>query len=135
TSIEHSRGTVHGQASDRTAGAVTHSAPSAQPPVFVGDRVRTVPNGVTVVRTVGAVVVAGLALAWAVPWMLVVAYGIYWVGDMLDGFLARRLGQETRLGAVLDIVSDRACTSVLCSGVVVTYPEFTVVVIPFFVSF
>ena len=33
--------------------------------------------------------------------------------------LARRLGQETRAGAVLDIVCDRACTAVLCVGLLV----------------
>ena len=52
----------------------------------------------------------------------VLAYAVYWVGDILDGWSARRLDQETRLGAVLDIVSDRACTSVLCVGLVAHLP-------------
>ena len=50
------------------------------------------------------------------PRLLVAAYAVYWVGDIADGWAARRLGQETRAGAVLDIVSDRAarpcCASV-----------------------
>ena len=54
--------------------------------------------------------------------LLALAYAVYWVGDILDGWSARRLGQETRLGAVLDIVSDRACTSVLCVGLLAHLP-------------
>ena len=54
---------------------------------------------------------------------------------MLDGWSARRLGQETRAGAVLDIVSDRACTSVLCAGLVTVLPGVTPVAIVFLLSF
>jgi CDP-diacylglycerol--glycerol-3-phosphate 3-phosphatidyltransferase len=80
--------------------------------------VRTVANGVTVVRTVLAVGLGVVGVATGDLVVLAVAYAVYWVGDILDGWAARRLGQETRLGAVLDIVSDRACTSVLCMGLV-----------------
>ncbi len=68
------------------------------------------PNLVTLLRTVLAVVLGGYAIASADLGLLAVAYAVYWVGDIPDGWLARRLGQETRLGAVLDIVCDRACT-------------------------
>ena len=67
--------------------------------------------------------------------LLGLAYGIYWIGDMLDGWSARRLGQETRAGAVLDIVSDRACTSVLCVGLVAALPGVAPVAIVFLLSF
>ena len=76
------------------------------------------PNVVTIVRTVAAVRLGLLAVSTGDLALLAVAYAVYWVGDILDGWSARRLGQETRLGAVLDIVSDRACTSVLCLGLV-----------------
>src|SRR6185312_15929307 len=66
---------------------------------------RTVPNYITAVRTVAAVTVGVAALVAGSVVFLAVAYGIYWIGDMLDGWAARRLGQETRAGAVLDIVS------------------------------
>lgn len=115
-----------------SAGCVASAGPVAFP---LGDHLSTVPNGVTLVRTVAAVVVGGLAIVWSEPWLLALAYAVYWVGDMLDGLLARRLGQETRLGAVLDIVSDRACTSLLCVGVIGFWPSLTIVVIPFFLSF
>lgn len=83
----------------------------------------TVPNGITVIRTPAAVTVGVAAVvAGSVP-LLVVAYGVYWLGDVLDGLAARRLHQETRAGAVLDIVSDRACTAVLCVGLVALVPD------------
>jgi CDP-diacylglycerol--glycerol-3-phosphate 3-phosphatidyltransferase len=77
--------------------------------------VRTVANVVTLVRTVASVALAVVALATVSVPLLIAAYGVYWVGDMADGWSARRLGQETRLGAVFDIVSDRACT-ILCAA-------------------
>lgn len=67
--------------------------------------------------------------------LLVAAYAVYWVGDMLDGFLARRLHQETRFGAVLDIVSDRACTAVLAMGLVALRPDLAAVVAGFLLMF
>ncbi len=79
-------------------------------------RVATVPNVITLVRTAVAVTIGLLAAATGDLRMLGVAYAVYWAGDILDGWSARRLGQETRLGAVLDIVSDRACTAVLLTG-------------------
>ncbi len=40
--------------------------------------------------------------------VLVLATTVLWAGsDWLDGFLARRLGQESRVGEVLDPVADR----------------------------
>ncbi|CCH17009.1 CDP-alcohol phosphatidyltransferase family protein [Micromonospora lupini] len=96
---------------------------------------RTVPNYITAVRTVAAVTVGIAALVAGSVAFMAVAYGIYWIGDMLDGWVARRLGQETRAGAVLDIVSDRACTSVLCVGLVSLVPDVAVVALVFLLSF
>ena len=48
--------------------------------------------------------------------MLALAYAVYWVGDIARRLAARRLDQETRAGAVLDIVSDRACTACCAPG-------------------
>ncbi|WP_212770702.1 CDP-alcohol phosphatidyltransferase family protein [Pseudokineococcus marinus] len=70
------------------------------------------PNAVTLARTalsLGLVAAAAAERSWP---LLLAAYLAYWVGDVADGALARHLRQETRLGAVLDVVCDRLnCTS------------------------
>ena len=96
---------------------------------------RTVPNAVTLVRTVVAVLIGGVAAVSGDLALLAAAYGVYWVGDIADGWFARRLGQETRAGAVLDIVSDRACTAVLAVGFAVAVPAALPVVVVFLLSF
>jgi phosphatidylglycerophosphate synthase len=83
----------------------------------------TVPNLVTTVRTVAAIALGIAALLNISPALLVGAYATYWIGDVLDGWLARRLGQETRIGAVLDIISDRACMAVLAGAYLLLRPE------------
>lgn len=98
-------------------------------------RVRTVPNLITAVRTAVAVAVGVWALVAGSLTLLVVAYGCYWLGDILDGWSARRLRQETRIGAVFDIVSDRACTAVLCLTLVTLRPAVAVVAVVFLLSF
>jgi CDP-diacylglycerol--glycerol-3-phosphate 3-phosphatidyltransferase len=107
----------------------------APPPLALVGSVRTVPNVVTVVRTVAAVGLGLVAVSNGDLTLLAVAYAVYWVGDILDGWSARLLGQETRLGAVLDIVSDRACTSVLCMGLVAHVDGVLPLALVFLLSF
>ncbi len=71
------------------------------------ERFWTWPTVVTVVRTVGALTMVVLAFRDDSMGFLLSALAIYWTGDILDGWLARRLDQETRTGAVADIVCDR----------------------------
>lgn len=98
-------------------------------------RVDTVPNLVTLARTVAAVAIGTYGVAAARPAWLLAAYAVYWAGDVADGWLARRLGQETRLGAVLDIVCDRVCTVLLCVGLVAHTPTAAPVAVVFLLSF
>ncbi|MEU8301839.1 CDP-alcohol phosphatidyltransferase family protein [Micromonospora sp. NPDC048909] len=95
----------------------------------------TIPNYITIIRTLAAVTLGIVALVSGSVALIAVAYGIYWLGDMLDGLAARWLGQETRAGAVLDIVSDRACTAVLCTGLVALMPDVSPVAMVFLPSF
>jgi phosphatidylglycerophosphate synthase len=108
---------------------------AAEPPVSIASRIDTVPNLVTAVRTVAAVVLGIAALVARSPELLLAAYATYWVGDMLDGWSARRLGQETRIGAVLDIVSDRACMAVLAGAYLVLRPETALPMTVFLLQF
>ncbi|CAG7656805.1 CDP-alcohol phosphatidyltransferase family protein [Actinacidiphila bryophytorum] len=71
----------------------------ARPPVGTGGiTVANVPNAVTLVRTAAAVSLATTAITTRSTALLVAAYLTYWAGDIPDGLLARRLGQETRVG-------------------------------------
>jgi cardiolipin synthase len=70
-------------------------------------RVWTVPNALSFLRLLGVPLFLWLVLGpeadgWALA--LLAASG---VTDYLDGYLARRLGQTSRLGQVLDPVADR----------------------------
>jgi hypothetical protein len=73
----------------------------AELPVPIASRTATVPNLITLVRTVAAVVLGIAALVSRSPDLLLTAYATYWIGDMLDGWSARLLGQETRIMGVL----------------------------------
>ena len=107
---------------DQQRGGMNFSSLTAAPPVIRAPSTSTPhplgtwPNLVTLLRTVLAVVVGAAAIARADLGLLAAAYTIYWVGDVADGWLARRLDQETRAGAVFDIVGDRANTVLLCVG-------------------
>jgi phosphatidylglycerophosphate synthase len=93
-------------------------APTAVPPTsrdIAHEPALTLPNAVTVLRTVLSVFLALGAVATDSGRLLAAAYLVYWLGDMADGEVARRLGLETRIGAVFDIVADRA-NSLLCAA-------------------
>jgi CDP-diacylglycerol--glycerol-3-phosphate 3-phosphatidyltransferase len=104
---------------------------SLSPPVTL----LNVPNLITAVRTAGSVALAVAALTHRSAHLLVAAYLIYWIGDILDGLAARTLGQETRTGAVFDIVADRACTSACAAALVVLRPGTALPIAVFLVQF
>ena len=64
------------------------------------------------VRTAGCLAAVTLSIATGLPWLLFAGLAIHCVGDMADGIVARRRNEETRAGAVLDIVSDRLCIAI-----------------------
>ncbi|GAB7044141.1 MULTISPECIES: CDP-alcohol phosphatidyltransferase family protein [Catenuloplanes] len=108
---------------------------TAAPLVRSGISFTTVPNLITLVRTVGAVTLA-LAAIVAHSWPLLIgAYAVYWIGDTLDGMVARWLKQETRAGAVFDIVGDRACTSLCLAALLMMKPAMVVPLAIFLVQF
>jgi cardiolipin synthase (CMP-forming) len=70
-------------------------------------RVWTLPNVISFIRLAGVPVFLWLVLgpeadAWALVLLMVSGFT-----DWLDGYLARRLGQSSRLGEILDPVADR----------------------------
>ncbi|MGB3762791.1 MAG: CDP-alcohol phosphatidyltransferase family protein, partial [Ornithinimicrobium sp.] len=66
------------------------------------ERWNTPPNWITLTRTLIAVVLALASAPTGSLTLILVATGVYWIGDMADGALARMMRRETRTGAVLD---------------------------------
>jgi CDP-diacylglycerol---glycerol-3-phosphate 3-phosphatidyltransferase len=73
------------------------------------ENVLTVASAVTLTRTVGCLVLISASIATGRVGLLFVGLATHWIGDLADGLLARARSEETRAGAVLDIVSDRLC--------------------------
>ena len=71
------------------------------------ERFATPATVLTFARTLATLVLALWGAHDGSLTLLLWALGVYWVGDIADGELARRLDQETRIGAVLDILCDR----------------------------
>lgn len=72
-------------------------------------------NAITVGRVI--LLFVGIALLYAGrPWLGVLAWILFvvvFLGDALDGIVARRRGQDTVFGAVFDIVGDRVVENAL----------------------
>lgn len=99
------------------------------------ERLDTAANVVTLLRTVATVVLAGLAVQQGSLTLLVAALAVYWVGDMLDGAVARLRGCETRVGAVLDILSDRLSAAAFYLGLAWLSPDLTWPVLVYLAEF
>ncbi len=80
------------------------------------ERLNTPATVVTVVRTVVSVALSAVAASQQDLTLLVVALVVHWVGDSLDGWVARVRDCETRTGAVLDILCDRLCFAAFYVG-------------------
>lgn len=78
----------------------------AATPEEVSDRVLTIPNIISFARLVGVPVFLGLILAGRdVAAIILLALASF--SDLIDGRIARRFNQISRLGQVLDPVADR----------------------------
>ena len=99
------------------------------------ERIGTSATVITGVRTVASVGLSGLAAEQHSLELLVIALVVYWAGDSLDGFVARIRGCETRIGAVLDILSDRFCAASFYLGLMWLHSEFAVPVLIYLAEF
>lgn len=95
----------------------------------------TVPNLITLTRTLLALVLAATAVSSGSRRLLVAALLSYWVGDILDGIVARALHQETRAGALFDVLADRACCVAFWLPWAVWHPGVTVPVFLYLFEF
>lgn len=71
------------------------------------DRVITVPNAISAVRLLGVPVFLWLVLVEQADVAAFALLAVAGATDWLDGYLARRLDQRTRLGVLLDPLVDR----------------------------
>ena len=83
----------------------------------------TVPNILTVLRLLAAPGVAIMFLYFSRPaadWFALILFVLAAVTDWVDGYLAREWKQETKLGAMLDPIADKAMV-VIALMVIVGY--------------
>jgi CDP-diacylglycerol--glycerol-3-phosphate 3-phosphatidyltransferase len=88
------------------------------------ERFWTVATIATAVRTLASLALCLIAARHEDLQLLVIGLLVYWVGDMLDGTLARLLNCETRIGAVVDLLSDRLNCAAFYIGLCWLEPVF-----------
>jgi cardiolipin synthase len=98
----------------------------------VAERVFTVPNLMTVVRLLAIGVFLWLLLGPEDDTLALIALVIAGITDFLDGFLARRLGQDSKVGRILDPVADRLYVLAVVVGLAVRHviPVWLAVALP-----
>ena len=76
------------------------------------EQVLTLASAITLARTVGCLAAVAVSIGSSRVALLFVGLAVHLVGDIADGLVARTRHQETRAGAVLDILCDRLCIAV-----------------------
>lgn len=71
------------------------------------DRILTIPNAISLVRLLGVPVFVWLILVPQADVLAFVLLTLAGVSDWFDGYLARRLNQQSRVGVLLDPLADR----------------------------
>jgi CDP-diacylglycerol--glycerol-3-phosphate 3-phosphatidyltransferase len=97
-----------------------HIPPSRMEPI------KTWANLITVIRSLAALILGVIGAVNGSLMLLAIGYLVYWIGDSADGNVARFLKQETRQGAVFDIICDRANACVLAIGYMAYDPGVSV---------
>lgn len=92
-------------------------------------------NLVTAIRLVAGLAIFAYAAVERDEIWNFIGLGVYWLLDVLDGFLARRFDQETRIGAQLDILADRVLVAFFYLNYVALYPHLMVPVAMFLFQF
>jgi len=106
--------------------------PDSATPPSSAERVWTIPNALSVLRLAGIAVFLWLVLG---PERDEIAFAVLVVSgatDWLDGYLARRLGQYSRLGELLDPVADRLYIFAVVVGLALRHlvPWWVAVILP-----
>ena len=99
------------------------------------ERLWTSATVITFVRTIVSVALAASAAYQESLKLLVIALVVYWVGDSLDGAVARWRDEETRIGVVLDIFSDRLCAAAFYVGLAFLQPDLSPAIFVYLAEF
>ena len=99
------------------------------------ERLWTGATVITAVRTVASAALAAWGAVEGSLTILVVALATYWVGDIADGTFARIRHCETRIGAVLDIFSDRFNAGAFYLGLAWLQPDLAPAVFVYLAEF
>jgi cardiolipin synthase len=75
--------------------------------VATSHRVLTIPNVISIIRLAGVPLFLWLVLVPEADGLALLVLAVSGFTDWLDGYLARRLNQTSKLGAILDPVADR----------------------------
>jgi CDP-diacylglycerol--glycerol-3-phosphate 3-phosphatidyltransferase len=109
-----------------------HAVVSSKP---FSENLATWANGVTLLRTLGGLILFSIAAFTHNPYWNLAGLALYWLLDCLDGFLARALDQETQFGAQLDILSDRFLMAFFYLNYLSMHPNLVVVIALFLFEF
>lgn len=93
----------------------------------------TIPNALTLGRVVAAPLVAFVFLALARPMADLVAFALFTIAglsDFFDGWLARRWGQVSAFGRMLDPIADKAMVAITGAVLVAIFHLSAAVTIP-----
>jgi len=99
------------------------------------ERLFTGATNITFVRTLISLALCLVGAQQGELRWLVAGLVVYWVGDSIDGWWARKFDCETRTGAVLDMLCDRLNCAAFYLGLVWLQPEMALPVGVYLVEF
>jgi CDP-diacylglycerol--glycerol-3-phosphate 3-phosphatidyltransferase len=99
------------------------------------DSVYSEANIITLIRLLSSIPFFVLALKTQREMYNFIGLGIHWVGDWLDGVWARKLSQETILGAEIDIIADRVEMLFFFLNFLYFHPHLYVPIVLFILDF
>lgn len=80
----------------------------------------TLPNAITLLRFALVLPITAMLIRDAAPAATLVLLMIFGISDWVDGFLARKLNQTSRVGAALDPIADRVGVAVIVLTLVIS---------------
>jgi len=93
------------------------------------------PNAITLARVLICMPVFAIAAYSQSTFWNFVGLGLHWALDGLDGYLARSLEQETRFGAQIDIIADRAMVAFFYINYLPTHPHLAAPIVIYLILY